>query len=144
MVYGMNPNPYITYNQTHHYKGLRYPFNLNHPDGLPRTIRKGQKDKKIEQKGHTHAHSGATTCQDGHTHLHPGVTSTPIHTKDGHVHKIWGNTTFDDEHIHYYEDYTGPPIPLSNGYHTHYVKTKTTTNDGHVHVVKGFIEPSKS
>ncbi len=42
--------------------------------------------------GHTHAHFGATTCQDGHTHIHPGVTSNPIPTPDGHIHIIRGFT----------------------------------------------------
>lgn len=94
--------------------------------------------------GHTHAHYGATTCQDGHTHLHPGVTSTPIETEQGHVHKIYGNTSFDDGHIHSYEEYTSPPIQLPNGYHTHYAEIRTTENDGHVHIIKGFTAPSKS
>lgn len=95
-------------------------------------------------RGHTHAHFGATTCQDGHTHLHPGVTGTPIETNVGHIHKIYGNTTFDDGHIHYYEEYTGPPIPLQDGYHTHYAEMRTTKDDGHVHIIKGFTAPSKS
>lgn len=94
--------------------------------------------------GHTHAHYGATTCQDGHTHLHPGVTSTPIETQQGHVHKISGHTSFDDGHIHSYEEYTGPAIQLPNGYHTHYAEIRTTENDGHVHIIRGFTAPSKS
>ncbi|KEF36616.1 YmaF family [Schinkia azotoformans MEV2011] len=94
--------------------------------------------------GHTHAHFGATTCQDGHTHLHPGVTSTPIETQQGHVHKISGHTSFDDGHIHSYEEYTGPAIQLPNGYHTHYAEIRTTENDGHVHIIRGFTAPSKS
>ncbi|GGB37269.1 hypothetical protein GCM10011409_13350 [Lentibacillus populi] len=96
-----------------------------------------------KRQGHTHAHYGATTCNDKHTHLHPGVTSTPIETQEGHVHKIWGNTTFDDGHIHYYEAHTSPPISLPNGYHTHYVEIKTTENDGHTHTIKGFTRASK-
>lgn len=94
--------------------------------------------------GHTHAHYGATTCQDGHTHLHPGVTSTPIKTQQGHVHKISGHTSFEDGHIHSYEEYTSPPIQLPNGYHTHYAEIRTTENDGHVHIIRGFTAPSKS
>lgn len=94
--------------------------------------------------GHTHAHYGATTCQEGHTHLHPGVTSTPIETQQGHVHKVYGNTSFDDGHIHTYEEYTSPPIQLPNGYHTHYAEIRTTESDGHVHIIRGFTAPSKS
>ncbi|WP_099159816.1 YmaF family protein [Virgibacillus ndiopensis] len=94
-------------------------------------------------KRHTHAHYGATSCNDGHTHLHPGVTSAPIETQEGHVHVIYGNTTFDDDHIHYYEAYTSPPIPLPNGYHTHFAEIRTTENDGHIHVIKGFVRASK-
>lgn len=94
--------------------------------------------------GHTHAHFGATTCQDGHTHIHPGVSSTPIETQQGHVHKISGNTSFEDGHIHSYEEFTGPPIQLPNGYHTHYAEIRTTENDGHVHIIRGFTAPSKS
>lgn len=109
------------------------------------TMQGYQMTTKLNKKdGHTHGHTGATTCQKGHVHLHPGVTSVPIPTKEGHVHKIWGNTTFDDGHIHYYEAYTGPQITLPNGYHTHYVEIKTTRNDGHTHTIKGFTQPSKS
>ncbi|HHW38423.1 MAG TPA: hypothetical protein GXX18_14485 [Bacillales bacterium] len=94
--------------------------------------------------GHTHAHFGATTCQDGHTHIHPSVTSTSIKTQQGHVHKIYGNTSFDDGHIHSYEEHTGPAIQLQNGFHTHYAEFRTTENDGHVHIIRGFTAPSKS
>lgn len=94
--------------------------------------------------GHTHGLYGATSCQNKHTHLHPGVTSTPIETDKGHIHKIHGNTTFEYNHIHYYEAYTSPPISLPNGYHTHYAEIRTTENDGHVHVIKGFTQASKS
>lgn len=54
-----------------------------------------------------------------------------------------GHTTFDDKYIHSYGAYTSPPIPLPNGYHTHYVEIRTTENDGHVHVIRGFTAASK-
>jgi YmaF family len=107
-------------------------------------IHQEMKEDKEEKKGHTHGHSGATTCQDGHVHLHPGVTSTPIETEEGHIHYMSGNTTFDDGHIHQYETYTSIPIPMPGGYHTHYVEIRTTRDDGHTHVIKGFTEPSTS
>ncbi|MGP4105686.1 YmaF family protein [Virgibacillus sp. L01] len=124
--------------------GMQHPYNLNHPEGLPRNKSKKDNTNPTQKAGHTHAHYGATTCNDKHTHLHPGVTSTPIETSDGHVHKIYGNTTFDYGHIHYYEAQTSPPIPLGNGYHTHYAEIKTTENDGHTHTIKGYTRASKS
>lgn len=104
-----------------------------------------QNNSMMEGKtGHTHGHGGATTCNDKHTHLHPGVTSTPIETDEGHVHIMWGNTTFEDDHIHYYEVYTSTEVPMPGGYHTHYAEIRTTENDGHTHIIKGFTMPSKS
>lgn len=94
--------------------------------------------------GHTHSHLGSTTCQDGHIHMHPGVTSTPIETDQGHFHHMKGNTSFEDDHIHRYEAYTSLPILMPGGYHTHYVELRTTEDDGHIHVIKGFTQPSKS
>lgn len=139
MYYGMVPISYAAYPPNLY--GAQHPYNFNHPESLPRQL---GKEKKPDKEGHTHAHYGSTTCNDKHNHLHPGVTSTPIETKEGHVHKIFGNTTFDDKHIHYYEAYTSPPIALGDSYHTHYAEVKTTENDGHTHVIKGFTKASKS
>ncbi|OZU88845.1 hypothetical protein CIL03_11210 [Virgibacillus indicus] len=139
MYYGMIP---ISYAAVNHYR--QHPYNLNHPEGELLNNSARQNENSSETPGHTHAHYGATTCNDKHTHLHPGVTGPPVDTTEGHVHKIYGNTTFDDEHIHQYEAYTSPPIPLPNGYHTHFVEIKTTENDGHTHVIKGFTAASKS
>lgn len=140
MYYGM-PQNYGVFPPAHPQK-TGHPYHGHYENPMEQQLRNEQ--PVPEKHGHTHAHSGATTCQDGHTHLHPGVTSTPIRTAEGHMHKIWGNTTFDDEHIHYYEDYTGPPIPLPNGYHTHYAEIRTTEHNGHIHVIKGFTAPSKN
>lgn len=98
--------------------------------------------QKHQREGHTHAQSGATTCQNHHVHLHPHVSSTPIETGSGHVHKVYGNTTYEDGHIHRYDAYTSTSIPLPGGYHTHYIEMRTTENNGHNHVIKGFMEPS--
>jgi hypothetical protein len=131
----------------HYRNGMEYPYlpsyNTIETDHYFQNQTQMSMDSR-QKSGHTHGHSGATTCQDGHVHMHPGVTSTPIETAEGHVHKIWGNTTFDDGHIHYYEAYTSPPISLPNGFHTHYVEIKTTEDDGHIHIIKGFTQPSKS
>ncbi|WP_081464533.1 YmaF family protein [Sporosarcina newyorkensis] len=54
-----------------------------------------------------------------------------------------GATTCADGHIHRYKAYTSLPIPLSVVFHTHYVETRTTEDDGHTHVIKGFTQPSK-
>jgi hypothetical protein len=138
MYYGMIPVQYVQYPQVNN-NGWQYPNHFNHqPETLPRNAKMKPAD------GHTHAHYGATSCMEDHTHLHPGVTSRPIETKEGHVHEIYGNTTFEDGHIHEYNTRTGPPIELTNGYHTHYVEIKTTKNDGHTHMIKGFIAASKS
>lgn len=142
MYYGMVPVSYA-YGPVD-YNGMQQPYNLNNPKGKLNNNHEIQRAKPSKAAGHTHAHYGATTCKDKHTHLHPGVTGQPIETKEGHVHKIYGNTTFDDYHIHRYEAYTSPPIELADGYHTHYVEIKTTENDGHVHVIKGFTAASKS
>src|SRR5690625_6894720 len=112
---------------------MPHPYNLNHPEGAPRNDM--QKDQSPEKEGHTHAHSGATSCQDKHTHLHAGVTGTPIHNKEGPAHKIFGNTTFDDGHIHYCDDYKRRPMRLPDGYHTHYEEIEPTQADEHVHII---------
>lgn len=52
-----------------------------------------------------------------------------------------GNTTFEDEHR--YKAYTSLPIPIPGGFHTHYVEIRTTEDDGHTHVIRGFTQPSK-
>ncbi|PAV30963.1 hypothetical protein CIL05_04410 [Virgibacillus profundi] len=142
MYYGMIPISYASYSQMQN--RMQHPHNLNHPDGKMYSMNERQHTNPAESGGHTHAHYGATTCNDGHTHLHPGVTGPPIESSEGHIHKIYGNTTFDDEHIHHYEANTSPAIPLPNGYHTHYAEIKTTESDGHTHVIKGFTAASKS
>lgn len=126
MKYAPHFNNYTLREMHHHFRKKRQ------MDGNPK-----------RKSNHTHGHLGATTCQDGHVHMHPGVTSKPIETQEGHVInyqkiQLLKMVTF------YYEAYTSPPITLPNGYHTHYVEIKTTKNDEHIHIIKGFTQPSKS
>ncbi|PID14819.1 hypothetical protein CSV63_10230 [Sporosarcina sp. P34] len=72
-----------------------------------------------------------------------GETSTPTETEKGHYRHMIGNTTFEDGHIYQYEAYTSLPIPLPGGFHTYYMEVRTTEDDGHTHVIKGFTQPSK-
>ncbi|NLL99041.1 MAG: hypothetical protein GX223_07030 [Tepidanaerobacter sp.] len=47
-------------------------------------------------------------------------------------------------HYHYYRGTSGPAISLSGGYHTHYVRLRTSFNEGHDHEIEGFVEPTMS
>ena len=83
--------------------------------------------------------------RQGHSHMHPGVSSPPISSgifdQGQHYHEIFGRTTFDHRHYHY-RGTTGPAISVGGGYHTHYVRLRTSFDEGHDHGIEGFLEPT--
>lgn len=123
--------------------GMRHPYNLNHPQGIPSHLNT-QENNLMSSYSHTHSFYEQTSLEHHHLHLLPTVTSTSIQTSEGHVHKIVGTTTFAEGHIHSFQTYTSPPIHLSNGYHTHFVNMKTTSTNNHDHVIEGFVAPIKA
>jgi hypothetical protein len=89
-----------------------------------------------QSQSHVHEFLGSTKLaeqgDERHNHRFAGVTSEVIPQGDSHVHVIFTNTDFFDHH-HEVAIKTGPAIPVGNGKHIHFVKGRTTLDDGHVH-----------
>ncbi|WP_047153207.1 YmaF family protein [Aneurinibacillus tyrosinisolvens] len=101
---------------------------------------KSQSNRKTNSKGstqtHVHEFLGSTKLAEAgderHNHRFAGVTSEAIPRGNSHVHVISTNTDFFDHH-HEVAITTGPAIPVGNGKHVHFVRGRTTLDDGHVH-----------
>jgi hypothetical protein len=93
---------------------------------------------------HVHDHTGITSCNDGHCHVHPGVTGPAIPYGENHYHEIIGATTYQDGHYHSYNAITSLAVTLPGGYHTHFGDFETTFDDGHRHMIKGYVESVKT
>lgn len=86
---------------------------------------------------HTHEYLGSTKIaekrEDPHNHRFAGVTGDAIPVPGSHIHKLKTNTDNFEDHFHAICDETGPAIPTCEGRHIHFVKGKTTFDDGHKH-----------
>ena len=93
-------------------------------------------DKYEEIQTHVHEFLGSTKLaeekEERHNHRFAGVSGQAIPYKDSHIHKICTRTDFFD-HFHEIEKKTEPAIDVGEGKHVHFVKGKTTFEDGHVH-----------
>lgn len=95
------------------------------------------KCKKKDEQRHVHEFLGSVRLaeleEDPHNHRFAGVTGQAIPIPGGnHIHKLETNTDFYEDHFHKIFDETGPAIQVGNR-HVHFVKGKTTVNDGHQH-----------
>lgn len=92
--------------------------------------------KSSESQTHVHEFTGSTKLaelgRDRHNHRFAGVTGEVIPRGNSHVHAILTNTDFLDHH-HEVGITTGPAINVGNGKHIHFVRGRTTLDDGHVH-----------
>ncbi len=97
---------------------------------------KHRQEQEMQEQTHVHEFVASTKLaeegDDRHNHRFAGVTGEVIPKGGSHVHVLFTNTDFLDHH-HEVGIETGPAIPVGNGKHVHFVKGRTTRDDGHVH-----------
>lgn len=95
----------------------------------------GEKMSRKNGQFHVHEVVGSTRIagRDPHNHRFAGVSGQAIPVKGGHVHEVAARTDFFEDHFHEFEGFSGLQIPVGNGRHVHFVRAKTTCNDGHRH-----------
>lgn len=96
------------------------------------------KSKSKARQKHVHEFTGSTKLAeqgaDRHNHRFAGVTGQAIRSGKSHVHEIDLTRTDFLNHFHKLKRIrTGPAVPVGNGKHVHFVKARTTLNDGHRH-----------
>jgi hypothetical protein len=87
---------------------------------------------------HVHEFEGSTKLAeqgpDRHNHRFAGVTGQVIPVGRSHVHEIDLTHTDFLDHFHNLKKIrTGLAINVGNGKHVHFVSSRTTLNDGHLH-----------
>lgn len=97
----------------------------------------GDHDCHDRPQTHDHEFEGsvkiAEAGEDAHNHRFAGETGEAIPSGKSHYHRLKTNTDFYENHFHVVMDRTGLAIPVGDGKHVHFVKGRTTVNDGHSH-----------
>jgi hypothetical protein len=82
---------------------------------------------------HVHEFLGSTRlAENPHNHRFAGVSGPAIPRGRSHVHRI-ETLTDSTDHVHRIEDFTGEAIEVGDGRHVHFVRGRTSFDDGHEH-----------